>query len=89
MLIRSIISLGTSLGLRIVAEGVESAEVLETLRDLGCDIIQGYHVGRPVPGNELATSVTRSGLTILETVPHGRNSRKAAQPPPKTVDTTG
>ena len=51
VLIRSIISLGTSLSLRIVAEGVETAEALETLRQLGCDIIQGYHIGRPVPRN--------------------------------------
>jgi EAL domain-containing protein (putative c-di-GMP-specific phosphodiesterase class I) len=77
-LIRSIISLGSSLSLRIVAEGVETAESLEKLRQLGCDIIQGYHIGRPVPGTELVRSVTRTGRTILETHLHGRNPRTAA-----------
>ena len=62
VLIRSIISLGSSLGLRIVAEGVETAEALEQLRQLGCDIIQGYYVGRPVPPDELVNSLMKSGL---------------------------
>ena len=46
-LIRSIITIGENLGLRIVAEGVEDAVVLEALRGLGCDLAQGYHIGRP------------------------------------------
>lgn len=48
-LIASIASLGASLGLRVVAEGVETASVLDELSDLGCDIGQGYHIARPVP----------------------------------------
>ena len=65
VLVRSIVSLGSSLGLRIVAEGVEDAETLEHLRDLGCDMVQGYHVARPVPGPELHATLVRSGLRTL------------------------
>ena len=41
------------LGLRIVAEGVEDASVLDALRALGCDIAQGYHIGRPGTSEQL------------------------------------
>jgi diguanylate cyclase len=48
-IIRSTIELAHSLGLRIVAEGVETAEALNLLCDLGCDAAQGYLLGRPAP----------------------------------------
>jgi diguanylate cyclase (GGDEF)-like protein len=54
-LIRSIITIGENLGLRIVAEGVEDAGVLDTLRSLGCDLAQGYHIGRPGTPEQLLT----------------------------------
>lgn len=38
-----------SLGRMTVAEGVERPEVLQALRELGCDIAQGYYVGHPTP----------------------------------------
>jgi len=50
-LVRSIIDLGHALGLRVVAEGVESSRVLETLADLGCDRAQGYLIGKPLPAD--------------------------------------
>jgi diguanylate cyclase len=52
-LVRATIELGHALGLQVVAEGVEDAGALELLRDLGCDIAQGYGIGRPVPAHEL------------------------------------
>ncbi|MBF5083044.1 bifunctional diguanylate cyclase/phosphodiesterase [Quadrisphaera sp. INWT6] len=58
-LIRSITSLKDVLGLRVVAEGVEDFVVLERLRDLGCDIIQGYVISRPLPADELDLSLLR------------------------------
>jgi diguanylate cyclase (GGDEF)-like protein len=48
-LVRSVIDLGHTLGLQVVAEGVEDADTLTALRELGCDIAQGYHLGRPMP----------------------------------------
>jgi diguanylate cyclase (GGDEF)-like protein len=48
IIVASTVELGHNLGLRIVAEGVEDAATLEWLSSLGCDIAQGYHIGRPM-----------------------------------------
>jgi len=48
VIVRSTIDLGHNLGLVVVAEGVENNEVLERLRELGCDIAQGYCISRPL-----------------------------------------
>jgi EAL domain-containing protein (putative c-di-GMP-specific phosphodiesterase class I) len=52
-LARAIIDLGSSLGLRIVAEGVERPAQLAALAGLGCDFAQGFLLGRPMPAGEL------------------------------------
>jgi EAL domain-containing protein (putative c-di-GMP-specific phosphodiesterase class I) len=48
--VESIIGLAASLGLRVVAEGVEDAETMQYLRDARCDLAQGYFIARPMPG---------------------------------------
>ena len=48
-IVRSTIDLAHNLGLTVVAEGVENAEILEKLRELQCDEAQGYYMSRPVP----------------------------------------
>ncbi|MFZ0325430.1 MAG: EAL domain-containing protein [Actinomycetes bacterium] len=48
IIVRSTIELGHNLGLRIVAEGVEDAATLEWLRNVDCDVAQGYHLARPM-----------------------------------------
>ncbi len=48
--IKSIVDLGRSLGLQTTAEGVEDAETLDYLKDIGCTLAQGYHIARPMPG---------------------------------------
>jgi diguanylate cyclase (GGDEF)-like protein len=53
VLVRGAIDLGHNLGLTVVAEGVEGDEHVTALRDLGCDIAQGYHYARPMPPAEL------------------------------------
>jgi len=45
--------MGHSLGLKVIAEGIESEPVLDTVRELGCDIGQGFHICRPIPEVEL------------------------------------
>jgi diguanylate cyclase (GGDEF)-like protein/PAS domain S-box-containing protein len=50
---RAILGIGRSLGLRVVAEGVENAEQLSFLRENGCDEIQGYLLSRPLPPDRL------------------------------------
>jgi diguanylate cyclase (GGDEF)-like protein len=53
-IVRSVIELGHNLGLNVVAEGVEDAESLSTLVDLGCDIAQGYWLSRPMAADLVA-----------------------------------
>jgi EAL domain-containing protein (putative c-di-GMP-specific phosphodiesterase class I) len=54
VLVETIISMAHNLGLKLVAEGVETAEQRDRLAELGCEIGQGYLFGRPVPAEEFA-----------------------------------
>ncbi|MFT5224302.1 MAG: diguanylate cyclase (GGDEF)-like protein [Polaribacter sp.] len=49
LIVKSIIDLGHNLGLRVVAEGVETEKQLDTLKGLGCDNLQGYYFANPQP----------------------------------------
>ena len=51
-IINAIIMMAKGLGLSTIAEGVETQEQLAVLADIGCDAIQGYVLGRPVPADE-------------------------------------
>jgi diguanylate cyclase (GGDEF)-like protein/PAS domain S-box-containing protein len=52
-IVRSTIDLGRNLGLEVVAEGVETREIWDQLRALGCSTAQGYYLSRPVPAERL------------------------------------
>ena len=56
-LVGSIIDIGRSLNIRVVAEGVETAEHIRILRDLGCDALQGYALARPIPASQVEAFV--------------------------------
>jgi len=47
-IVRSIVDLGHNLELRVVAEGVETEEILSVLRETGCDVVQGFLLARPM-----------------------------------------
>ena len=53
-IVRSVIELGHNLGLRVVAEGVESAEQADALSSIGCDGLQGYYISPAVPAENVA-----------------------------------
>jgi EAL domain-containing protein (putative c-di-GMP-specific phosphodiesterase class I) len=53
-LARAIIALGQTLNLRVVAEGIETTDQLKALRELGCELGQGYLFGRPADGPTIA-----------------------------------
>ncbi|MGK2956906.1 MAG: EAL domain-containing protein [Acidimicrobiales bacterium] len=55
VIVAAMINLGHSLGMNVVAEGVENSDELEALRLLGCDAVQGYMLGRPIPHDEMTT----------------------------------
>jgi diguanylate cyclase (GGDEF)-like protein len=52
-IVRTTIELGHSLGLRVVAEGIEDEATCQALADLSCDEGQGYHIARPLPPDQL------------------------------------
>jgi diguanylate cyclase len=52
-IVRSTVALARALDLDLVAEGIESPAAFEVLRDLGCDVAQGYHIARPLPFDDL------------------------------------
>ena len=56
-IVRSTIDLAHNLGLRVVAEGVETRETWRTLHALGCDEAQGFWLARPMPAEELPAAV--------------------------------
>jgi EAL domain-containing protein (putative c-di-GMP-specific phosphodiesterase class I) len=51
--LRSLLRLGTDLGLRVVAEGVERQAQLDLLRELGCRLVQGYLLAHPMPPDQV------------------------------------
>ena len=53
-IIKAIVSLGRDLKLSVIAEGVETEAQLAFLSRIGCDALQGYHIGRPMPAADLA-----------------------------------
>ena len=57
-IVTSLVELAHRLGLDVVAEGVESAEVLELLRNVGCDVAQGFFIARPSSIDKIAGTVT-------------------------------
>jgi EAL domain-containing protein (putative c-di-GMP-specific phosphodiesterase class I) len=58
--VRSTLELARSLGLRVVAEGVEDGECAALLATWGCPTAQGWHYGRPVPAQEVVLDLTAS-----------------------------
>jgi len=60
-IVRSTIELGHSLGLRVVAEGVETKDAYDALVAMGCDAAQGYYLSRPLPAADLEQWLATSG----------------------------
>ena len=50
-IVKAVITLGSSMGMKVVAEGVEDQAQLDKLIGYGCDQVQGYHFGRPMPAD--------------------------------------
>jgi diguanylate cyclase (GGDEF)-like protein/PAS domain S-box-containing protein len=65
-IVRAVIGLGHGLEMSIVAEGVETQEQLGFLADEGCDAVQGYFIGKPLPIGQYAALVGRSVTDTME-----------------------
>jgi EAL domain-containing protein (putative c-di-GMP-specific phosphodiesterase class I) len=68
-IVEAVISLAHALGLRTVAEGIETTEQLERLRDLGCELGQGYYFSEALPAHEA------SGLLLATPGHHAKGRR--------------
>jgi diguanylate cyclase (GGDEF)-like protein len=79
--VRTIIDLGSNLDLIVVAEGVETADVLATLARLGCHVAQGYHISRPLPAAAfrefVADSNALAGASVSTSTPEEPSARGA------------
>jgi EAL domain-containing protein (putative c-di-GMP-specific phosphodiesterase class I) len=61
--VAAVVSLGRACGMRTLAEGVETAEQLELVTELGCTFAQGFHIARPMPADELPAWLTARAPT--------------------------
>lgn len=69
IIVRSTITLAHNLGKKVIAEGVEDAAAERLLREMGCDIVQGYHLARPMPLDELIGWIHRQEALRLSPEP--------------------
>jgi EAL domain-containing protein (putative c-di-GMP-specific phosphodiesterase class I) len=69
VLVRSSIDLGHNLGLVVVAEGVEDQQTMAALGALGCDVVQGYHLARPMPPEVLTGWLAERSASLAAPMP--------------------
>jgi diguanylate cyclase (GGDEF)-like protein/PAS domain S-box-containing protein len=67
-IVRAVIGLGHGMNMSIVAEGVETVEQLGFLAEQGCDSVQGYLLGKPLPIEKYDELVGRDNAKVMETV---------------------
>src|SRR6202007_2595560 len=65
-IVRAVIALGHGLEMSIVAEGVETLDQLVFLADEGCDAVQGYLIGKPLPIGQYGTPIGRASANAME-----------------------
>ena len=56
---QAVVAMAHSLQMAVVAEGVETAAQLQAVQQLGCDMVQGFHLARPMPAEQMATQLPR------------------------------
>jgi predicted signal transduction protein with EAL and GGDEF domain len=72
VIVRSIVDLAHNLSIKVVAEGVEDAATMDMLVEYGCDVAQGYHISRPMPGHELSDWLDSSPFGLPRRLPVDR-----------------
>jgi len=81
-LAQAVITLGSTLSVRTIAEGIELPQQLQRLRELGCDLGQGFHFSRPVPADQLETLLFGEDAGFAQpATTAGRGRRSAAVEP--------
>lgn len=67
-IVDSMINLAHRLNLTVVAEGVENVETYNRLKTLGCDVIQGYFIGKPMPLADLIGTINNQPFEFINTI---------------------
>ncbi|MEO1679235.1 MAG: EAL domain-containing protein [Pseudomonadota bacterium] len=77
-MVQAILEIGKALGIRVTAEGVETAEHARILADMGCDTLQGFYFARPMPCDELGAFLRRyrPAPRVLTAAEQGRTARQ-------------
>ncbi len=78
VIVRSTIDLARNLGLAVVAEGVESAEIMQGLAGLSCDTAQGFHISRPLPADALGAWLRDQAVSVSLRGPARKPSSSSA-----------
>lgn len=86
VIVSSLIELGHNLGMTVVAEGVEDAQTLRTLGEVGCDFAQGYYMARPLPADDLTEWLMTSPWGLETTMAGGMAKPSTA---PRHLRATG
>ncbi|MFL6758080.1 MAG: EAL domain-containing protein [Sphingomicrobium sp.] len=68
-LIRAMVGLASDLKMQTTAEGVETTEELQLVRDLGCSLVQGYIFGKPMPADEALELANKGAATLPAQLP--------------------
>jgi len=71
LIVQSLINLGHDLGFTLVAEGVETEQIITTLAGFGCDVAQGYHLSRPITAAAFDTWCTGRSMTPMPLLTSG------------------
>jgi EAL domain-containing protein (putative c-di-GMP-specific phosphodiesterase class I)/GGDEF domain-containing protein len=66
VIVKSIIDLGHNLGLKVVAEGVETEQAMELLRNFHCDEVQGYYLCRPITADMMTKFLTEPPAVVTD-----------------------
>ncbi|HSK41341.1 MAG TPA: EAL domain-containing protein, partial [Arenibaculum sp.] len=93
-ILQAIISLGRALRMEVTAEGVETEEQALFLAGLGCNSLQGFHLGRPVPASDIPVMILNDSSGWLQgcacrSARRRKNRHRAAKPAEPSPDSVG
>ncbi len=71
-IVKTVIALAHALGMRVVAEGVDSAEAIAAIGELGCEMAQGFYIGRPMRGDLIVEWIEHYAATTMRKTPVSR-----------------
>ena len=80
-IVRAVLAMARSLGMRVTAEGVETLEQAQALKAMACDCLQGFYFSRPVPAQDIPALLARDWTLEDARQAEPGNARAQARPP--------